>query len=113
MSTKKDKRIRRHKKIRLTISGNADRPRLFVFRSNNHIYAQLVDDVKGKILASISDIKIKKGTKVEKSKEVGKTIAKLALEKKISTVVFDRGGVVYHGRVKAIAEGAREAGLKF
>jgi len=113
MSTKNDKRIRRHKKIRLTISGSADRPRLFVFRSTNHIYAQLVDDVKAKILASVSDIKIKKGTKVQKAKEVGSQIAKLALEKKISTVVFDRGGVVYHGRVKAVAEGAREGGLKF
>lgn len=116
MSVKKEKRIRRHKKIRMDIRGTQDRPRLLVFRSNQHIYAQLIDDDKAKILINVADkdLKIKKGEKKSDiAKEVGKTIAQKALEAKIETVVFDRGGNLYHGRVKALAEGAREGGLKF
>ena len=116
MSTKNDKRIRRHKKIRMNMHGTKDRPRLFVFRSNQHIYAQLVDDDKAKILISASDkdLKPKKGEKKSDiAKQVGKLIAKKAMENKIEKVVFDRGGTVFHGRVKALAEGAREEGLKF
>jgi len=116
MSIKKDKRIRRHKKIRKNLVGTKDRPRLCVFRSNQHIYAQLIDDEKIKVLASVSDkaLKAKKGEKKSDiAKEVGKLIAKKAIENKIETVTFDRAGVVYHGRIKALAEGAREGGLKF
>ncbi len=99
----------------MRISGTNDRPRLCVFRSNQHIYAQLIDDDKAKVLLSASDkeIKTKKGTKSDTAKEVGKLIAKMAIEKKIDKVVFDRAGVVFHGRIKAMAEGAREGGLKF
>jgi len=93
--------------------GTAKRPRLCVFRSNQHIYAQLIDDDKGKVIVSAGDLDIKKGQKSEKSKEVGKLIAKKAQEKKIDTVVFDRSGFPYHGRIKALADGAREGGLKF
>ena len=96
--------------------GTKDRPRLFVFRSNQHIYVQLVDDDKAKILMSASDkeVKAKKGEKKsEVSKQVGKLIAKKAVEAKIGKVVFDRGGTIYHGRIKALADGAREGGLVF
>ena len=96
--------------------GTMARPRLFVFRSNQHIYAQLLDDDAAKVLISASDkeTKAKKGTKkVEVAKEVGKLIAKKAMEQKITTIIFDRGGLLFHGRVKAVAEGAREEGLKF
>ena len=95
--------------------GTKDRPRLFVFRSNQHIYAQLVDDDKAKVLLSVSDKDIKKAklTKSDAAKEVGKLIAKKCAEKKIERIVFDRGGVIFHGRIKALAEGAREGGLKF
>jgi len=94
--------------------GTADRPRLNVFKSGNHIYAQLIDDQTAKVLVSVSDLKMKtKGTKTVRSMEVGKQIAKAALEKNIDRVVFDRGGFTFHGRVKAVADGAREAGLKF
>ena len=114
MSVKKEKRVRRHTKIRFKINGTADIPRLFVFRSLAHIYAQLIDDDKNIILASASDKDIKtKGKKTDLAKEVGKAIAKKAVEKKIEKAVFDRGGLVYHGRIKAVAEGAREGGLKF
>lgn len=116
MSIKNDKRIRRHKKIRMAMHGTKDRPRLFVFRSNQHIYAQLIDDDKAKILFSVSDkdLKIKKGEKKSDiAKEAGKLVAKKAVESKIETVIFDRGGIVYHGRIKALADGAREGGLKF
>jgi len=117
MSVKKEKIIRRHKKIRAKISGTKDRPRLYVFRSNQHIYASLIDDVSSKILASVSDkdLKIsgKKVAKVDLAKQVGTAIAKKAQENKIEKVVFDRGGLIFHGRVKALADGAREAGLKF
>jgi large subunit ribosomal protein L18 len=105
---------RRKARIRAKISGTADRPRLTVFRSLKAIYAQVVDDTTGKILASASDLKSKeKGTKVEKAKNVGLEIAKKAKDLKIETVVFDRNKYKYHGRVAAVAEGAREGGLKF
>lgn len=115
MSVKQEKRIRRHKKIRKTMHGTAQMPRLCVFRSNQHIYAQLIDDDKEKVLAVASDkdLKAKKGKKSDLAKEVGKLIAKKAIEMKIEKVVFDRGGILFHGRVKALAEGAREGGLKF
>ena len=116
MSIKKDKRIRRHKKIRINMHGTKDRPRLFVFRSNQHIYAHLVDDDKAKVLLSASDkdLKLKKGEKKsDAAKELGKLMAKKAIENKIEKVVFDRGGIVFHGRIKALADGAREGGLQF
>jgi large subunit ribosomal protein L18 len=114
---KKEKRYRRHRRVRAKIYGTASRPRLCVFRSAKHIYCQLIDDEKGKTLASASDLELKrlrkKLTKKEKAFEVGKLIAKKAKNLKIEKVVFDRGGYQYHGRVKALAEGAREGGLKF
>ena len=114
MPNKKDtNRALRHAKIRAKIKGTSDRPRLVVFRSLRYTYAQIVDDGKGVILASSSDIKEKKGTKVEKAKNIGLELAKKAKEKKIETVVFDRNGYKYHGRTKAIADGAREGGLNF
>lgn len=95
--------------------GTDKKPRLCVFRSNKHIYAQLIDDVKKQTILSVNDSKLKKGkqVKVDLAKEIGKAIAKAALENKIEKVVFDRGPYKYHGRVKAVAEGAREGGLKF
>ena len=108
-----DKRKKRQRKIRKTVQGTASRPRLAVFRSLKSTSAQLIDDNKGVTLASASDIKIKKGTGVERAKAVGLEIAKLAKEKKVAECVFDRGGFLYHGRVKALAEGAREGGLNF
>ena len=104
-----------HKRIRAKVKGNAERPRLAVFRSNAHIYAQLIDDEKGVIICAASDLGIKRGgqSKVEIAKAVGRDIAKKAKEKQVSAVVFDRGGFKYHGRVKAVADGAREAGLVF
>ena len=115
MSVKTLKRIRRHKKIRNDIIGTKERPRLCVFRSNQHIYAQLINDENAKILMSVSDkdLKAKKMKKTDTAKEVGKMIAKQAIENKIEKVVFDRGGFIFHGRIKAVAEGAREGGLKF
>lgn len=113
MQTKQEKLHKRHKRVRAKVIGTKERPRLSVFRSNQHIYVQLIDDNKGQTLASFDDHKIKKGKRVEKAKEVGRTIAKKALEKKIKKVIFDRGGYKYHGQVKAVAEGAREGGLKF
>jgi large subunit ribosomal protein L18 len=100
----------------MNMHGTKDMPRLFVFRSNQHIYAHLVDDDKAKVLMSVSDInlKTKKGEKKsDVAKEVGKLIAKKAIESKIEKVIFDRGGIVYHGRIKALADGAREGGLIF
>ncbi len=109
-----ENRIKRHRKIRAKMSGNSKIPRLCVFRSLNHIYAQIVDDSKGKTLLSVKDNDIKKkGTKTELSFAVGELTAQKAKEKKIVKVVFDRGGYLYHGRVKALAEGARKGGLKF
>ena len=109
-------RLKRHKRVRSKISGTAERPRLNVFRSNTNIYAQVIDDVNGVTLASASsldkEITVNGGNK-EAAKEVGKLVAQKAADKGITEVVFDRGGYVYHGRVKELAEGAREGGLKF
>lgn len=113
---KKQKRYRRHKRVRAKIFGTAFRPRLSVFRSAKHIWAQLIDDEKAKTLLTASDLELKKlrvKDKKEKAREVGKLIAQKALKNKIEKVVFDRGGYKYHGRIKAFAEGAREGGLKF
>lgn len=111
---KKIKRGIRHNRVRSVVVGTLSRPRLNVFRSGQQIYAQLIDDELGKTLASASSLEIKsKGKKLDISSDVGKLLAKKALEKKIELVVFDRGGYAYHGRVKALAEGARAGGLKF
>ncbi len=108
------RKTRRHSKIRVKIKGTAKRPRLSVFRSNQAMYLQLIDDAKGKTLASAHSREIKsKGTKTSLGLELGKLIAAKALKQKIKNVVFDRGGYKYHGRVKAAADGAREGGLKF
>lgn len=110
-----DKEINRQKRklsIRKKISGTTEMPRASVFRSNKHFYCQLIDDVKGVSYLGLSDKK-NKGTKVEKAKELGLQIAKAALEKKISKIVFDRSGYKYHGRVSAFADGLREGGLIF
>ncbi len=106
---------RRHRRVRGKIKGTAERPRLSIFRSNKNIYAQLIDDEKGKTLVSIknSEVKSKKIKKSEMAKELGALIAKKAIEKNIKKAVFDRGGYKYHGRVKALAEGARSGGLEF
>ena len=112
-------RVIRHARVRQKISGTPDMPRLCVFRSNQYIYAQVIDDVKGVTLAQASSMEApvkeaaKEATKVEVAKIVGKTVAERALRAGLSNVVFDRGGYVYTGRVAALAEGAREAGLKF
>ncbi len=132
MLFKKEKRLRRHQKVRTKVFGTKERPRLCIFRSNKHIYAQLIDDEKSKMLAAVSDLKIKKQktktrTKMVKAEEgpktltkkmalafeVGKLMAQKAKDLKIEKVVFDRGGYKYHGRVKTLAEGARAGGLKF
>ena len=109
-------RIKRHGRVRGKISGTAERPRLSVFRSENNIYAQIIDDVAGNTLAAASSVeKGFEGTggNVEAAKKVGAMIAERALKKGIEEVVFDRGGYIYHGRVQALADGAREGGLKF
>ncbi len=103
---------RRQKLIRSKVSGTLIRPRLAVHRTNKFIYAQLIDDINHSTLLSLDDRKIKKGTKVEKASELGKNIAKEAIKLKIEQVVFDRRGYKYHGRVKSLADGAREVGLK-
>ena len=119
MVTKKDsnaQRLKRHKRVRAHISGTAERPRLDVFRSAKHIYAQVIDDVKGNTLVSASSVEKDfegNGGNVEAAKKIGSKIAERALAKGIEEVVFDRGGYIYHGRVKALAEAAREGGLKF
>ena len=122
MVSKKDSnkaRLQRHKRVRAKISGTAERPRLDVFRSAKNIYAQVIDDEAGVTLVSANtlDKEIKAefpyGGNVDAAKAVGVLVGKRALEKGIETVVFDRGGYIYHGRVQALAEGAREAGLKF
>ncbi len=112
---KQQKKLRRQRRVRAKISGTDKKPRLCVFRSNKHIYVQLIDDTQKKTILSASDKSLKKGkmTKVDLGKEIGKMIAKKALEKKIEKVIFDRGPYKYHGRIKAVAEGAREGGLKF
>ena len=106
-------RLKRHARVRKTVNGTEARPRLNVFRSNKNIFAQIIDDTKGTTLASASSLKLSNGGNIEGAKEVGKLIAEAALKAGINEVVFDRGGYIYHGRVKALAEAAREAGLKF
>ena len=122
MITKVDKnalRQKRHARVRLKISGTADTPRMAVYRSEKHIYVQLIDDVKGHTLVAASTVEkeiaeqIADKTKTESAKIVGQTAAKRAIDKGIKSVVFDRGGYLYTGRVEAVAEGAREAGLEF
>ena len=119
MVSKKDSnkaRLRRHTRVRGKISGTAERPRLDVYRSLNHIYAQVIDDINGTTLVAASSVEKDfgmTGGNKEAAKKVGELIAKRAAEKGITEVVFDRGGYVYHGRVKELAEGAREGGLKF
>ena len=110
------KRIHRHKRVRGKVSGTAEKPRMSVYRSEKNIYVQLIDDVKGVTLCSASSLDKAfegDGGNKEGAKKVGELIAKRALDKGIETVVFDRGGYLYHGRVKELADGAREAGLKF
>ena len=112
----KAQRITRHKRVRAKISGTPERPRLNVFRSEANIYAQVIDDVNGVTLASASTLDkgfACEGTKTDAAKQVGLTVAERAKEKGVNAVVFDRGGYLYHGRVKALAEGAREGGLEF
>jgi len=114
--TVREARARRHRRIRRRIYGTAERPRLVVFRSNHGIQAQLVDDTQAKTLAAAGHTQLKKtfkGTKSEQAAEVGKLLAENAKKAGVQSVVFDRGGYLYHGRVKALADGAREGGLKF
>jgi len=113
MQKKNDKRIRLKRKIRAKVSGAATHPRLTVFRSNKFIYAQVINDITGKTLAQASDVKITKGTKTERAKEVGRAIATSAIKSKIKKVVFDRNGFKYTGRVKLVADEARAGGLEF
>ncbi len=117
IESRNDLRQKRHLKIRKNINGTKDIPRLNVFRSNKNIFAQLIDDEKHETLASASSIdkelKLENGSNIEAAQKVGELIAKRAKEKKITKVVFDRGGYQYHGRVKALADAAREAGLEF
>ncbi len=118
-SEKKNKRLRRKIRIRKKIKGTAERPRLTVYRSLKYIYAQLIDDVEGKTIVSASTVekevkeKLKSTKNIEAAKVVGELVAKRALERGIESVVFDRNGYKYHGRIKALADAAREAGLKF
>ena len=113
---RKEQRERRHARVRRKVSGTAECPRLCVYRSNSNVYAQIIDDVKGITLVSAStldkEVKTKHSNK-EAAKEVGALVAKRAIEKNIKTVVYDRGGYIYHGVVKELAEAAREAGLEF
>ncbi len=113
--TVREARVRRHRRVRKTVVGTAERPRLAVFRSNSGIEAQLIDDLAGKTLAAASSLHLKsfKGNKTAQAAEVGKTLAEAAKKAGIEPVVFDRGGYLYHGRVKALADAAREGGLKF
>ena len=111
--TREDQRKRRHLRVRKTVTGTAERPRLVIRRSLKHIYAQLVDDATGRTLAAASDLTMESGKKAERAAEVGKQLAARAKEAGITRVVFDRAGYRYHGRVKAIADGAREGGLEF
>jgi large subunit ribosomal protein L18 len=110
---KEQRRLRIRRGIRTKISGTSARPRLSVFRSNKNIYAQLIDDLTGQTLVAISSAKVEATNKTQVSAEAGKELAKKALEKGITEVVFDRSGYLYHGRVKSLADGAREGGLKF
>jgi len=121
VKTREDRRQRRHRRVRGKISGTAERPRLVVYRSLNHVEGQVVDDVRGVTLLGLStlapEIRAQKGgeggTKTDLSRAAGKALAERAREQGITKVVFDRGGYLYHGRVKAFAEGAREGGLEF
>ena len=108
-------RQRIHSRIRARLTGTTERPRLNVYRSLNHIYAQVIDDQKGETLVSASSLqlKLKTGGNIATAKEIGKAVAELAVKKGIKKVVFDRGGYLYHGRIKALADAAREAGLEF
>ncbi len=117
--TRKQSKQRRHRRIRGKVFGSSERPRLAVYRSNEHIYAQVIDDTKHHTLATASSIepdlksRLSSGSNKDASSEVGKTVAARALEKGITQVVFDRGGNLYHGRIQALADAAREAGLSF
>ena len=113
--SKNDARLRRHSRIRASLSGTKEKPRLNVFRSNNGIYVQVIDDESGTTLVSSSSLalKLKNGGNIEAAQAVGKDIAEKCKKAKITSVVFDRGGNLYHGRVKALAEAARENGLEF
>ncbi len=117
--TRRERIAKKHKRVRKKVFGTPERPRLAVYKSLKHIYAQIIDDTQGITLVSASTLdkelrsKLPELTKSEEAREVGKLIAKRALEKGIKKVVFDRGGFIYHGRVKALAEGAREGGLEF
>lgn len=108
----KELRVKKHIKVRKKIIGTKNRPRLSVFRSNQHIYAQIIDDALGKTIVSAIDYE-ESGTKTEKAYKIGKKLAGLAIKRKITTIVFDRGGFLYKGRVEKLAQGAREGGLKF
>lgn len=107
------RRTRRHGRVRAKISGTSSRPRLSVFRSNKFLYAQLIDDYANVTVGSASDLSVKTGTKIERAEKVGEMIAKIAQEKNITKVVFDRGGFLFAGRIKALAEAARAKGLEF
>ncbi|XVG96097.1 50S ribosomal protein L18 [Eubacteriales bacterium KG127] len=115
--SRNDRRVKRHQRVRKNLIGTPEKPRLCVFRSNKNISAQIIDDIAGVTLASAStlekELKSENGGNKEAAKKVGELIANRALEKGIENVAFDRGGFLYHGRVKELAEGAREAGLKF
>ncbi|HHV14340.1 MAG TPA: 50S ribosomal protein L18 [Bacilli bacterium] len=117
MKSRNDQRKKRHLRIRRHIKGTSDVPRLNVFRSNKYIYAQIIDDIKGVTLVSASsfekELNLKNGSNIEAATKVGELVAERALAAKITKVVFDRGGYLYHGRVKALAEGARSKGLEF
>lgn len=113
MNKKQEKRIRLKSKIRTRVTGTIERPRVSVFRSNKFIYAQLIDDTSGKTIVSLSDMKVTKGKKTDRSIEIGKEFAKLAIAKGITNIVFDRNGFKYTGRVKALADAMREGGLIF
>ena len=110
--SKRDARLRRHRRVRKKVAGSVGRPRLAVFRSNRHIYVQLIDDVAAVTIAAASDAEVKGAGKIARAKAVGELIASRAKEAGVQTAVFDRGGRLYHGRVAALAEGAREGGLK-
>lgn len=117
--SRQEVRVKKHKKIRNKISGTSERPRLAVYRSNMHIYAQIIDDVKGTTLVAASTVEkavkdtLEKTNDVAAATAVGKAVAEKAVAKGIETVVFDRGGFIYHGKIQALADAAREAGLKF
>ena len=117
LATRTAARTKRHHRIRLRLSGSAERPRLAVFRSLNHIYAQVIDDTTGRTLAAASSLEVSlrtaEGTKVEDAKRVGQLLAQRATDAGVDKVVFDRAGFQYHGRVRSLAEAAREAGLDF